>query len=110
MACEQFSYTYSTLYKPFIELIENGKPISVYGDGSIIRDYTYIDDIIDGICSSINYTLQDYEIINLDGGSPISLKNMICAIEKIIGKKAKLIKLPMQLGDVNKTISDIINY
>lgn len=129
-ACEQFIYTYSKLYdinaiclrfftvygprqrpdlaiRKFIELIEKDKPIPVYGDGSTIRDYTYIDDIVEGICSAIKYNKTSYEIINIGGGSPVTLTKMIETIEKNLGKKAVIDRLPMQSGDVDKTVSDI---
>ena len=93
--------------RKFIELIEKDKPIPVYGDGTTMRDYTYIDDIIDGIIKAMNYTKTQYEIINLGGGSPITLNQMIETIEKTLNKKAIINRLPMQLGDVNKTVSDI---
>lgn len=129
-ACEQILYTYSKLYginaialrfftvygpkqrpdlaiRKFIELIEADKAIPVYGDGSTMRDYTYIDDIISGICAAIDYSKTPYEIVNLGGGSPVTLKEMISTIEKVLGKQAKINSLPMQLGDVDKTVSDI---
>lgn len=129
-ACEQFLYTYSKLYgiqavclrfftvygpkqrpdlaiRKFIELIERGEPIPVYGDGTTMRDYTYIDDIITGICSAIEYNKTNYEIINLGGGSPVTLSEMIETIEKVLGKKAEINRMPMQPGDVDKTVSDI---
>jgi len=129
-ACEQLLYTYSKLYdiqalcmrfftvygprqrpdlaiRKFIELIENDKPIPMYGDGNSIRDYTFIDDIIDGLMSAIDYTQTPYEIINLGGGSPIKLSEMIAVIENVLGKKANVEALPMQQGDVDKTAADI---
>ncbi len=129
-ACEQFLYTYSKLFdiqvvalrfftvfgprqrpdlaiRKFIDLIKENKPIPVYGDGTTIRDYTYVDDIVDGIIGAINYNDTPYEIINLGGGAPVSLNEMISTIEKVLNKKAKIEHLPMQLGDVNKTAADI---
>lgn len=129
-ACEQILYTYSKLYdintvclrfftvygpkqrpdlaiRKFIELIEQDKPIPVYGDGTTMRDYTFIEDIIDGICAAISYDKTPYEIINLGGGSPVTLNEMISTIEEVLGKKAQINRLPMQPGDVNKTVSDI---
>lgn len=129
-ACEQFLYTYSKLYdiqsiclrfftvfgprqrpdlaiRKFIELIEQDQQIPVYGDGTTMRDYTYIDDIVSGILSAIKYDKTQYEIINLGGGSPVTLNEMIETIEKVLGKKAKIDRLPMQPGDVDKTVSDI---
>ena len=93
--------------RKFIDLIKENKPIPVYGDGTTIRDYTYVDDIVDGIISAINYNDTPYEIINLGGGAPVSLNEMIATIEKVLNKKATIEHLPMQLGDVNKTAADI---
>ena len=129
-ACEQFLYTYSKLFdiqvvalrfftvfgprqrpdlaiRKFIDLIKEDRPIPVYGDGTTIRDYTYVDDIVDGIISAINYNDTPYEIINLGGGAPVSLNEMISTIEKVLNKKATIEHLPMQLGDVSKTAADI---
>ena len=93
--------------RKFIDLIKENKPIPVYGDGTTIRDYTYVDDIVDGIIGAINYNDTPYEIINLGGGAPVSLNEMISTIEKVLNKKATIEHLPMQLGDVNKTAADI---
>lgn len=129
-ACEQFLYTYSKLYginvvclrfftvygpkqrpdlaiRKFVELIEKDEPIPVYGDGTTMRDYTFIEDIISGICSAIEYDKTPYEIINLGGGSPVTLHEMIKTIEDVLGKRAQINRLPMQAGDVDKTVSDI---
>ena len=85
----------------------NNKPIPLYGDGSTMRDYTYVDDIVDGIVQAISYDKTKYEIINLGGGSPVTLNNMVEAIEKVLGKRAQINHLPMQAGDVERTVSDI---
>lgn len=129
-SCEQIIYTFSKLYdinavclrfftvfgprqrpdlaiRKFIELIEKDEPIPVYGDGTTMRDYTFIDDIVEGICSALEYNKTPYEIINLGGGSPVTLNQMIETIETEMGKKAVINRLPMQAGDVNKTVSDI---
>lgn len=94
----------------FTTLILNDEPIPVFGDGSTSRDYTYIQDIINGIILSIQYVENHenvYEIINLGENTPITLLEMIQTIEKVLGKKAKMNFLPMQLGDVNKTYANI---
>lgn len=129
-ADEQICYTYHHLYgleiymlrfftvygprqrpdlaiNKFTNLIMADKPIDMYGDGSTKRDYTYIDDIVTGIIASVNYHQTGYEIFNLGGGSPVTLKEMILTIEEVLGKKAKINQLPMQPGDVDKTVSDI---
>ena len=94
----------------FVRLIEEGKPIELYGDGTTYRDYTFIDDICDGVISSIGYlkTHEDiYEIINLGSNHPITLIEMVKTIEKCLGKKAIIKHLPMQQGDVDATYADI---
>ncbi len=93
--------------RKFVNLINEDKPVPVYGNGKTVRDYTYIDDIVSGICAAINYDKSLYEVINLGAGKPISLEEVIDTIEKVLGKKAKRQNLPMQRGDVYKTASDI---
>ena len=82
------------------------KPIKMFGDGSSKRDYTFIDDIIDGIIASLE-TLKGYEIINLGESKTISLANLISIIEKITSKNACIEKLSVQPGDVLITYADI---
>lgn len=129
-ACEQICYTYHHLYdlnivmlryftvfgprqrpdlaiNKFVNLIRNNQPINMYGDGTSIRDYTYIDDIVSGTISAMKYDKTGYEIFNLGGGNPISLVDMISTIENILGKKAIINKMPMQPGDVDRTVCDI---
>jgi len=94
----------------FTRLILNDEDIPVYGDGSTSRDYTYIADIIDGIKKSIDYVSNNekvYEVFNIGSNSPVSLKEMIETIEKVLGKKARIKSLPMQPGDVDRTYADI---
>ena len=94
----------------FTRLIMEGKPIPVYGDGTTSRDYTYIQDIIDGIMKSFKYIEENknvYEILNLGESEPITLTQMINTIEKVLDKKAIINKLPMQPGDVDRTYADI---
>ncbi|KLI21919.1 epimerase [Brachyspira hyodysenteriae] len=129
-ACEELCYTYHKLYNinvialrfftvygqrqrpdlaisKFTKLILEEKPIPVFGDGNTIRDYTYIDDIISGIISAIEYNKTSYEIINLGGGNPVSLNRMIETIENVLDKKAIINRMPMQKGDVDRTSADI---
>lgn len=91
----------------FFRKIINNKAIDIYGKGNSIRDYTYIDDIVDGIISSLKYDKTNYEIINLGNNKPISLMDLIGLIEKIIQKKTIKNYLPEQEGDVFKTYADI---
>ncbi|HEV8287276.1 MAG TPA: GDP-mannose 4,6-dehydratase [Chitinophagaceae bacterium] len=91
----------------FTRAILNDKPITMYGDGSTSRDYTYVDDIIKGVVAAITYTQSNFEVINLGNNYSVSLKELISSIEKIIGKEAMIEQLPEQPGDVPKTFADI---
>ena len=94
----------------FTRLMIEGKEIPMFGDGTTSRDYTYIDDIVDGIKKSCYYVMYNndvYEILNLGNSSPISLKEMIDVIGKVVGITPVIKQLPMQLGDVDKTYADI---
>ena len=94
----------------FTKMILEDKPIPFYGDGTTKRDYTYIDDIVDGILKSMNYLFNNedvYEIFNLGESHVVSLKEMVETIENALGKKAILDIQPMQPGDVDKTYADI---
>lgn len=94
----------------FTKLMLEGKEIPMFGDGTTSRDYTYVDDIVNGIIKSCEYTLTNcnvYEILNLGNSSPTSLKEMIQTIAKILNIEPKIKQLPMQLGDVDRTYADI---
>jgi len=91
----------------FARLLLAGKPIPVYGDGSSRRDYTYIDDIIQGLRAAMDYTATPYEVINLGNNHTVSLREMIRALEETLGVKAELEFLPPQPGDVPQTWADV---
>jgi UDP-glucuronate 4-epimerase len=91
----------------FTKAILQGKPITMYGDGSTSRDYTYVDDIVNGVIGAIHYDKSDFEIINLGNNYTIELKELIKTIEEVSGKKALIENLPEQAGDVPKTFADI---
>jgi UDP-glucuronate 4-epimerase len=91
----------------FCQRIENGDPIELYGDGSTKRDYTFVLDIVAGIASAVERQVPGFEIVNLGRSSPVTLLEMIGAIEKALGKKAQIIEKPMQTGDVPYTFADI---
>ena len=94
----------------FTKLIFGNNEIPFYGDGSTARDYTFVDDIIDGVLKSIQYLETNdnvYEIINLGESEVITLREMLTTLENKIGKKAIKKILPMQPGDVQKTNADI---
>ena len=94
----------------FTKLMLANEEIPMYGDGTTSRDYTYIDDIVDGVIKSCKYVLKNkniYEIINLGNSSPISLKEMIDTMSKVLNIKPKIKQMPMQPGDVERTYADI---
>lgn len=94
----------------FTKLILEDQEVPFYGDGTTARDYTFIDDIIDGILKSIEYLERHsgiYEILNLGESEVITLNEMLSTIEAALGKSAIRKNLPMQPGDVLKTNADI---
>ena len=91
----------------FANLISQGKPIQLYGDGESKRDYTYIDDIIMGFKAALDYSSSQYEIINLGSNKPIKLIKLIFLLEKVFKKKARIKKMPNQPGDLPITFADI---
>lgn len=90
----------------FAKLIEQDKPIPVYGDGTMMRDFTYIDDIIDGTVAAMN-KCSGFRIYNLGESRPISVNDLIAEIERALGKKAVKEYLPLQPGDVERTFADV---
>ncbi len=91
----------------FAKSILNDEPITMFGDGNTKRDYTYIDDIVDGIVSATNYDQSMYEVINLGNNQTISLSEMINILEQVFEKKAIINKIAEQPGDVPITYADI---
>ena len=94
----------------FTKLISDGAEVPFYGDGTTARDYTFVEDIIDGILKSIKYLENHknvYEILNLGESEVVTLEEMLSSIEACVEKKAVRKNLPMQPGDVNKTNADI---
>lgn len=94
----------------FTRLMLEDKEIPMFGDGTTSRDYTYIDDIVDGIIKSCNYCINNedvYEILNIGNSSPTTLKEMIETIGETLGIKPKIKQLPMQPGDVDRTYADV---
>ncbi|ADE55015.1 GDP-mannose 4,6-dehydratase [Coraliomargarita akajimensis] len=91
----------------FVRLIEAGEPIPVFGDGSTRRDYTFIDDIVDGILGSLHYQGSNYEVVNLGNNQTVTLSEMIATIEDVVGKPAIIDRQPEQPGDVPQTWADV---
>jgi len=110
--CLRFFTVYGHNQRPemaiqqFGRFIKEGKPITMYGDGSTRRDYTFIDDIVAGIITSID-RVKGYEIINLGNNDTVKLLDLIHLIADTVGKKAHIIQEPIQPGDVQITYADI---
>ena len=124
--CSTYSYLYQmrvvalryfTVYGPrqrpdlaihqFTRRIYAGQPIDQFGDGTTRRDYTYIDDIIQGTMAALEYNGPLFDIFNLGESDTIQLKDLIAAIENALEKKAKINRLPEQPGDMPLTCADI---
>ncbi len=111
--CLRFFTVYGARQRPdlaihkFSRLISEGKPIPVFGDGTMRRDYTYIDDIIQGVRASIDYDRSIYEIFNLGESETTELSALIKLIEQSLGIEAVIDRRPMQPGDVPATYADI---
>ena len=108
---------YFTVYGPrqrpdlaihqFTRRIHAAQPIEQFGDGTTRRDYTYIDDVIQGTMAALHYEGPLFDIFNLGESETIQLKDLIAAIENALGKKAKINQLPEQPGDMPLTCADI---
>src|SRR5881397_1434521 len=108
---------YFTVYGPrqrpdlaihqFTRRIHAGQLIDQFGDGSTRRDYTYIDDVIQGTMAALQYQGPLYDVFNLGESETIQLKELISAIENALGKRAKVNRLPEQPGDMPLTCADI---
>mmetsp|Transcript_7565 Transcript_7565/g.22434 ORF Transcript_7565/g.22434 Transcript_7565/m.22434 type:complete len:330 (-) Transcript_7565:86-1075(-) len=128
-ACELLGYTYHHLYglnvaglrfftvfgprgRPdmaplkFVDKISRGVAIDQYGDGSSSRDYTYIDDVVDGVIRALDTPL-GYQLYNLGNGRPTRLRDFIRTVEECVGRKARINLKPDQPGDVPRTCADI---
>lgn len=111
--CLRFFTVYGARQRPdlaihkFAKLITEGKPIQVFGDGSSRRDYTYIDDIIDGVRAAIDYDGSLYEIFNLGESETTELGELISLLERSLEMNAIIDRQPMQPGDVPATFADI---
>lgn len=111
--CLRFFTVYGARQRPdlaihkFSRLIWEGKPIQMFGDGSARRDYTYIDDIIQGVRASMDYDGSMHEVFNLGESETTELSRLIELIENALGKKATIDRQPMQPGDVPVTFADV---
>ncbi len=110
--CLRFFTVYGPRQRPdlaihkFARLMEAGRPIPVFGDGSMSRDFTYIDDIVDGVMRAIE-RCRGFATYNLGESKPVSVNELIAALERAMGTKADIERLPLQPGDVRRTFADV---
>ena len=91
----------------FANLIADGRPVPVYGDGSTRRDYTYVGDLVTGIEAALRYDRSPYEVINLGNNATVTLLEMIRALEGALGMRATIDWQPEQPGDVPQTWASV---
>ena len=131
-ACELMSHAYAKLYafpqtglrfftvygpwgRPdmayfsFTQRILAGQPIEVFGEGRMARDFTYIDDIVDGIVGALDHAPEPgaHRVLNIGDSHPVGLMDMIATLERAIGRDAVKVMKPMQPGDVTATYADV---
>ena len=85
----------------------SGKPIPVYGDGSTVRDYTYVSDVVDGIRAAMEYDGHLFDIFNLGNDQPVSLQSLIDLLQDTLQTNAQIDRLPEQPGDLRATWANI---
>jgi UDP-glucuronate 4-epimerase len=113
VACLRFFTVYGPRQRPdlaihkFTQLALSGQQIPLYGDGLTRRDYTFVTDIVQGILQVIAMPRLGYEIINLGGAQPVTLLDMVRAVESALGKPLDIVFLEKQPGDVDQTHADV---
>jgi UDP-glucuronate 4-epimerase len=112
MACLRLFTVFGPRQRPdlairrFATLMANGREIEMYGDGSSARDYTYVDDIVEGVVRAAE-RVKDFRIWNLGGSHPVSLAELVSRLAAALGVDAKIKRLPKQPGDVDRTWADV---
>jgi UDP-glucuronate 4-epimerase len=112
VACLRFFTAYGPRNRPdlaiakFTRLIDRGEPIPLFGDGSTRRDYTFIDDIVDGIVRATD-RCRGYAVYNLGNSNPVELERLVSVIGHALGRTPHIQRKPLQPGDVRDTFADI---
>ena len=112
VTCLRFFTVYGPRQRPemaihqFVRLVEEDKPLPVFGDGGARRDFTYIDDIVQGVMAALDKPFP-FEVFNLGESETIELRDLIRLIEDVLGKKAHVERLPEQPGDMPVTFANV---
>lgn len=113
VVCLRFFTVYGAGQRPdlaihkFTDRILRGEPIPKFGDGSTRRDYTYIDDIVDGVLGALEFDRRPFDIFNLGENETTTLNELIALLERALGRKAVIDQQPEQKGDMPLTCADI---
>jgi UDP-glucuronate 4-epimerase len=112
VTCARIFTAYGARQRPdlairrFAERMLDGKPVPVFGDGSSVRDFTYVDDLVDGLVRALDRPL-GFSILNFGAGRTCSVLEVVRLLEKTLGTSAQIEWLPRQIGDVSRTLADI---
>ncbi len=112
VACLRLFTVYGPRQRPemaihkFARLIDQGEGVPLFGDGTSSRDYTYVDDIVEGILASLE-KVKGYQVLNLGRSEVVTLRELVEHLERKLGKKAKIVQQPEQPGDVRTTCADL---
>jgi len=113
IACLRFFTVYGPRQRPemaihkFVRLLERGEKLPLFGDGRSERDYTYVDDIIQGVVGALAYRGSAFEVINLGESQAVTLNELIALLEEALGARATVERHPPQPGDLPRTHADI---
>jgi UDP-glucuronate 4-epimerase len=117
VTCLRFFTVYGARQRPdlairkFTRLIDAGNPVELFGDGTTSRDYTFIDDILDGVVAAIDQQAGDtagaFRTYNLGGSRPTTLRDLVQRISTALGKRAEITWKPEQPGDMKHTLADV---
>lgn len=114
VACLRFFTVFGPRQRPdlaiskFMRLIHAGEAIPMFGNGDTSRDYTYIDDIVNGVLAAMDrIDAHGYRVWNLGGSSPVTLDEMISSVAEAVGREAVIEHQPSQMGDVERTYADL---
>jgi len=94
-------------YFSFAKSLRAGEPIEVFGEGAMARDFTYIDDIVEGVIQVLGRPPQGHRVLNIGAGRPMEVKQMIVILERELGVTAKIIDRPKPAADVTATFADV---
>jgi UDP-glucuronate 4-epimerase len=113
ISCMRYFTVYGPRQRPemaihkFVRQATEGRPITMFGDGSSGRDYTFIQDIVDGTLAALDRDLPGFRVYNLGGSQPVLLRDLIAAIGEALGKEVEIEHKPWQAGDVPITSADV---